>query len=154
VNRKRRVPDNSVYLATIIAGILCLINLGSTFAFNIIISLTLLALLSTYMISIGCVLRKRLLHEELPKARWSLGRWGIPINAFAFVYSGFVIVWSCFPSEVPVTWKSANWAPAVWVGVIGLAVGVYLVHGRWFYTPPVLFVEGKRGENVELLRVS
>jgi choline transport protein len=64
---------------------ICLINLGSTFAFNIIVSLTLLAPPSTYMISIGCVLRKRLLREELPPARWSLGRFGIPINAFAFL---------------------------------------------------------------------
>jgi choline transport protein len=69
MNHKRNVPDNAVYLTSIVAGILCLINLGSTFAFNIIVSLTLLALLSTYMISIGCVLRKRLLGEELPPAR-------------------------------------------------------------------------------------
>jgi len=48
MNRKRNVPDNAVYLTLIVAGILCLINLSSTFAFNIIVSLTLLALLSTY----------------------------------------------------------------------------------------------------------
>jgi choline transport protein len=87
MNHKRNVPDNAVYLTSVTAGILCLVNLGSTFAFNIIVSLTLLALLSTYMISIGCVLRKRLLGEELPPACWSLGRFGIPIHAFAFLYS-------------------------------------------------------------------
>jgi choline transport protein len=73
MNRKRNVPDNAMYLTSVAAGILCLINLGPTFAFNIIVSLTLLALLSTYMIPIGCVLRKRLLGEELPPARWFLG---------------------------------------------------------------------------------
>lgn len=150
MNHKRNVPDNSVYLTSIASGALCLINLGSTLAFNIIVSLTLLALLSTYMISIGCVLRKRLLREELPKARWSLGRWGIPINAFGFLYSGFVIVFSCFPSQLPVTTMNANWAPAVWVGVMLLAVAVYAVHGRKNYTPPVVFVEGRRGDHVEL----
>jgi amino acid transporter len=69
MNHKRNVPDNAVCLTSIAAGILCLVNLGSTFAFNIIVSLTLLALLSTYMISIGCVLLKRLIGEELPPAR-------------------------------------------------------------------------------------
>ncbi|RDW84572.1 hypothetical protein BP6252_02162 [Coleophoma cylindrospora] len=144
INRRTNVPDNSVYLTSIVSGILCLINLGSTFAFNIIVSLTLLALLSTYMISIGCVLRLRLLKQPLPPARWSLGRFGIPINMFAFAYCGFVMVFSCFPVSVPVDTSTANWAPAVWAGVIALALVVYIVHGRKRYTPPVVFVEGHR----------
>ena len=53
INHKRNVPDNSVYLILVVAGILCLTFLVSTFAFDSIVSLTLLALLSTYMISIG-----------------------------------------------------------------------------------------------------
>jgi choline transport protein len=150
MNHKRNVPDNSVYLTSVVAGILCLINLGSTYAFNIIVSLNLLALLSTYMISIGCVLRKRLLGEELPPARWSLGKMGIPINAFAFVYSAFIIVFSCFPVTLPVDTGNANWAPIVWVGVIILSVGIYFLHGKKYYTPPVIFVEGKRAVGVGL----
>ncbi|KAI6711001.1 hypothetical protein JHW43_006502 [Diplocarpon mali] len=150
MDNERQVPDNSVYLTSIIAGILCLVNLGSTFAFNIIVSLTLLALLSTYMISIGCVLRKRLLDEPLPPARWSLGRFGIPINAFAFVYCGFVMIFACFPAELPVDTGSANWAPVVWVAALLLSGVVYGLHGREHYTPPVVFVEGKRPEGIEL----
>lgn len=150
MNYKRNVPDNAVYLTSVGSGVICLINLGSTAAFNIVVSLTLLALLSTYMISIGCVLLKRIRKQELPRARWSLGRWGLPINAFAFVYSAFVIVFSCFPNSVPVTTGSANWAPLVWVGVIGVAAVVYSFHGRRFYTPPVAFVEGRKEAGVGL----
>ena len=150
MNHKRNVPDNAVYLTTIAAGILCLINLASTFAFNIIISLTLLALLSTYMISIGCVLRKRLLGEELPPARWSLGRFGIAINGFAFVFSAFVIIFCCFPGQVPVTTGNVNWAPAVWVGVVVISAVIYVVHGKKNYTAPVVFVEGRRQGIVRL----
>lgn len=102
------------------------------------------------MISIGCVLRKRILKEDLPPARWSLGKLGLPINAFAFCYSFFVIIFSCFPSEVPVALDTANWAPAVWVGVIMIAVVVYFLHGRRKYTPPVIFVEGRRAAGVGL----
>lgn len=144
MNHKRNVPDNAVYLTSIAAGALCLINLGSTLGFNIIVSLTLLALLSTYMLSIGCVLRKRFLGEPLPHARWSLGRWGMPINVIAFLYSGFAIVFCCFPSQVPVTTDTANWAPAVWAGVLAASWVIYVVHGSRAYTPPVVFVEGRR----------
>lgn len=109
MNCKRNIPDNSVYLTSVFAGILCLINLGSTFAFNIIVSLTVIALLSTYMIPIGCVSRKRILGEPLPPARWLLGRAGIAVDGFAFLYSGFGIIFSCFPTAYPFTTSSANW---------------------------------------------
>ncbi|EDO04644.1 hypothetical protein SS1G_07127 [Sclerotinia sclerotiorum 1980 UF-70] len=147
MNHTLNVPLNSIYLTSILTILLCLINLGSSFAFNIIVSLSLLALLSTYMMSIGCVLLKRIKGEPLPPARWSLGRFGLPINAFAFAYSGFVMVWSCFPSKAPVTVGNANWAPAVWFVVIVVAGLIYVVHGKKHYTPPVLFVEGRRASD-------
>ena len=141
---KRHIPFNAVYATSFWSAVLCLINLGSTIAFEIIISLTLLALLSTYMISIGCLCLKRLKGDPLPPARWSLGRWGLPINLFAFVYSAFAIVFTCFPTTLPVDTSSANWAPAVWGGVIVLSAFTYLIHGRKHFTAPVVFVEGKR----------
>ena len=144
MNRKQNVPDNAVYLTSFASGVICLINLGSTTAFNIVVSLLLLALLSTYMISIGCVLLKRLRKEPLPPARWSLGRWGLPINGVAFAYSAFVMVFSCFPNEVPVTPTTANWAPLVWFGVLILALMAYIFHGRKHFVAPVTFVEARQ----------
>lgn len=144
IERSRRVPFNAVYATSFWSAVLCLINLGSTTAFNIIISLTLLALLSTYMLSIGCVCLKRLRGERLPPARWSLGRYGLPINLFAFCYCGFAVVFSCFPASLPVDTGSANWAPAVWAGVILLSFVTYVLHGRRHFTAPVVFVAGMR----------
>lgn len=150
MNHRFHVPFNAVYLTSVLGGILCLINLGSTLGFTIIVSLSLLALLSTYMISIGCVLLKRIKGEPLPLARWSLGRFGLPINAFAFVYCGFILIFSCFPIALPVSTSDANWAPAVWVGVILMALVVYFVHGKRHFTPPVMFVEGRKDAGVGL----
>ena len=150
MNRKWDIPFNSVYATSIACVILSFIQLGSALAFNIVVSLSLLGLLSTYMISIGCVLLKRINGEPLPPARWSLGRYGIVINGFAFFYSAFIIVFSCFPSYLPVDTGSANWAPAVWVGVMVLALVVYVVHGRRHYTAPVEFVEGRKAVGVGL----
>ena len=144
IEKKRHIPFNAVYATSFWSAVLCLINLGSTTAFNIIISLTLLALLSTYMLSIGCVALKRIKGERLPPARWSLGRYGLAINLFAFFYCGFAIVFSCFPSTLPVDTSTANWAPAVWAGVIFLSIVSYFLHGKRHYTPPVVFVDGVR----------
>ena len=150
MNYKHNVPDNAVFLTSVVSGAICLINLGSTTAFNIVVSLTLLALLSTYMISIGCILLKRLRKQDLPPARWSLGRWGLPVNAFAFLYSAFVIVFSSFPNQVPVVPSTANWAPLVWIGVLLVAMAAYCFHGRTHFTAPVSFVEGRRQNGVGL----
>lgn len=136
------IPFNAVYATAFWSGVLCLINLGSTFAFETIVSLTLLALLSTYMLSIGCVLLKRLRGESLPSARWSLGRLGLPVNAFAFAYSGFALVFSCFPVGLPVDTSTANWAPAVWAGVVLLSLFSSFTHGKNRFTAPVTFVKG------------
>ena len=102
------------------------------------------------MISIGCLLLKRLKNEPLPPARFSLGGWGLPVNLFAFCYSGIALVFSCFPVSVPVDAGNANWGPAIWGAVLGIALISYLAHGRRIYKGPVVFVEGVRSEGMEL----
>lgn len=92
VDKKWHVPFNSVYVTSIVSGIICLFNLGSTVGINVVVSLNLLALVSTYMLPICCITLRRLRGEPLPPACWSLGRWDLPINLFAFFYSIFAVV--------------------------------------------------------------
>lgn len=51
----------------------------------------------TYTISICCILWRRLYGEPLPPPRWSLGKWGVPINVIAVLYEIFTTVISFFP---------------------------------------------------------
>jgi len=52
-NHKWNIPFNSVYATSAIVAVLSLIPLGSSLAFEILVSLSVQGLLSTYMISIG-----------------------------------------------------------------------------------------------------
>ena len=70
---RHNVPDTAVCITSLGTGIICSTNLGCTTAFNIVVSLILLALVSTYMIFIGCILVKRIRKEEPPPAGWTLG---------------------------------------------------------------------------------
>jgi choline transport protein len=144
---------NAVYVTTVLSLILCLVNLGSNVAFNIIISLNLVAFLVTYLLSIGCVLWKRLQHEPLPPAKFSLGRWGVPVNIFAVLYSTLAIILSCFPVSLPVDALTANWAPAIMGAVLLIALVSYVLQGRRIYEGPVVFVEGRRKADVGLQSV-
>ena len=98
------------------------------------------------MLSIGSVLYRKLRGDPLPPAKFSLGPFSIPLNIFAVCYSALALVLSCFPVSVPVDASSANWAPAIFGGVIVIAVVSFLVQGRSKYEGPVVFVEGTRRE--------
>ncbi|KAF5973486.1 amino acid permease 2 (AAP-2) [Fusarium bulbicola] len=154
MDKKWHMPFNAVYLISIGAALLSLIQIGSDVAFTVLVSLSTLGIMSTYLLSISCVLLKRIKGEQLPSARWSLGRFGLAINAFSVLYSLFIVILCCFPLTLPVDTASANWAPLIWAGVIIIAAIAYLTHGRKAYTPPVNFVEGFKLQGVGLQQSS
>ncbi|KAI7758987.1 hypothetical protein ACKAV7_011540 [Fusarium commune] len=154
MDKKWHMPFNAVYLMSIGAALLSLIQIGSDVAFTVLVSLSTLGIMSTYLLSIGCVLLKRIRGEQLPSARWSLGRFGLVINAFSVLYSLFIVILCCFPLTLPVDTASANWAPLIWAGVIIIAAIAYVTHGRGAYTPPVNFVEGVKLQGVGLQQSS
>jgi choline transport protein len=134
-----------VILTCIVTILLSLINLGSSVAFNAIISLQLLSLMSTYCISIGCVFYQRLIGgHNLPPAQWSLGRFGIWINGAGFVYSAFILFWAGWPGAKDVTTTTFNWSSVMFVGVFLFSVIYYIVSGRKTYSGPVVLVRRMR----------
>ncbi|KAF1985094.1 amino acid permease [Aulographum hederae CBS 113979] len=141
VDPKTHVPRNSVLLTCLITILLSLINIGSTVAFNAIISLQLMALMATYTISIGSVLYARTWGtKKLPPARWSLRSFGLPVNAVAFVYCAFILFWTAWPPAADPTAETFNWAIVIFVGVL-LVSGVYFaIWGRKVYDGPVALV--------------
>lgn len=144
VHPKLHIPANAVVLTCIISCLLAVINIGSSAAFNAIISVQVCALMFSYTISITCVLYRRIKHPELlPKADWSLGKLGIPINAFSILYSFFAFFWSFWPNATPVDANSFNWSIVLFFGVFLIAGFFYLVQGRRIYTGPVATVEGR-----------
>ncbi|KIW01233.1 uncharacterized protein PV09_07276 [Verruconis gallopava] len=135
------VPRNAVIFSCLCTCLLSLINIGSTVAFNAIISLQLMALMATYSISIGCVLWARTFGEKrLPPAQWSLGRWGAPINAIGFLYSLFCLFWTPWPTVKDPNATNFNWAIVMMGGIVVLSTVWYFVGGRKKYQGPVALV--------------
>ena len=124
--------------------VMSLINIGSTVAFNALLSLGTVALMATYVISIGCVTLKRLRRESLPDSRWTLGRWGLPINITAFLYSIWAFFWSFWPNSMHVTAVNFNWACVIFVGLMSISGLLYVLHARHVYEGPVVKVEGRK----------
>lgn len=114
-----------------------LINIGSTAAFNAIISLSTVALMGTYVISIGCVALKRFRRQPLPPARWSLGRWGLLVNSAAVVYAFYAFFWGFWPNTYQPNAVSFNYACVLFVGLMTLSVILYFSYARKVYDGPV-----------------
>jgi len=100
------LPLNAMLTSLVILVVAALLNFGGSEVFNSIIGLMTGAVGLTYALSIGCVLWRRLYGELLPPARWSLGRWAVPINIVALLFELFSTVISFFPLFAKVDGKS------------------------------------------------
>ncbi|KAN0082207.1 Amino acid permease domain containing protein [Elaphomyces granulatus] len=135
------IPLNAVMVSLAVTVLLSLINIGSTVALGAIISLALTSLMSSYIISISCVIIKRLRGEPLPRRRWSLGKFGLPINIASLIFLMPMFVFSFFPLVTPVDTTTMNWSIVMYAGVIGFATGYYILYGRHKFIPPVALVK-------------
>ncbi|KAK5168302.1 uncharacterized protein LTR77_006871 [Saxophila tyrrhenica] len=136
------IPLNAVLLSLLVTSLLSLINIGSYVALNAILALTAVSLLTSYIIVISCLILKRLRGQPLPARRWSLGKWGLPINIIALCYLLPIYVFSFFPvALVELSAASMNWAIVIYVGIMGFATIYYFVYGHKVYLPPVALVK-------------
>ena len=103
------LPVNSILASLCICVVIALLNLGGRRIFNSIVGLLTGTLGLTYALSIGCVLWRRCYGDPLPPARWSLGRWGIPLNIIALLYMMASTVISFFPLFHGTTATDMNW---------------------------------------------
>ena len=90
---------NAIYVTYSLAMLLTLINLGSEVALNIITSLGTGTLTCSYIVSISCIIRKRLVGEPLLPRPWSLGIWGLPINIIGVCFLILCFVMNFFPQS-------------------------------------------------------
>lgn len=132
-----KIPVNSIIFTIVFTVLLSLINIGSTTAFNALLSLAVTALMATYVLSIGCVTLRRYRGEPLPHARWSLGKWGFTINMIALLYACWSFFWSFWPNAYQVTAVNFNWASVLFVGFMIICAAAYWLGARKEYEGPV-----------------
>lgn len=133
VHPRQKIPINALLLVAVLCALLALINLGSTTAFYAVISLATFALYISYVPPIVFLLLRKLKGLETPLGPWNLGRFGIPVNIFALCYAIFMIAWLPFPTLLPVTSETMNYAAPVWGGCMLLVLLDYVTvgHKRW-----------------------
>jgi choline transport protein len=109
-------------------------------AFNSIASLSLVAILASYICSISCIALKRWRNEQLLPRRFDLGKFGLPLNIASLVFLVFTFVWSFFPDEPNPTPAFMNWSILMFGAVCIISLVYYYFKGRYVYDGPVEYV--------------
>jgi len=135
-NLPHDIPINAVVMSGLISVIIALINIGSTLALLILISIVNSALISSYTITICCILFHRAKGNKLLQARFSLGKWGALFNVLALIYILPIFIFSFFPAAPNPVPSTMNWAIVLVGGIVILATVYYWLGGRRTYTPP------------------
>lgn len=145
VDSKRQIPKNAYIFSAGFSILLSFIYLVSDLAYYGVTALCTVALLQCYLFSIGCIMWRRIFHPEtLPPARFSLGRWGLPVNIAAVFFSLWCFFWAFWPEEYPVTLEVFNWASAIFIATLLMAFINYIFGGRKKYRGPVALVAGRK----------
>jgi choline transport protein len=135
------IPMHAVSVSFVVTSLIACINLGSNTALNAINSLGSIAILSSYFVTISCLIWRRLKGPPLPQRRWSLGRYGLAINISACLFLIPFWFFAFWPLFDPVTPQNMNWACVMFVGTISFAIIYYMVRGKKYYTGPVVLVK-------------
>jgi choline transport protein len=145
VHPTKHLPVNASQVSSVIAGLLCLIYIGSPVAFYAITSLLTVSLLMCYIMSIGSILWRKVYRPyTIPPSRFELGRvWGIVCNGLAIIYGSWACFWSFWPTSTPVTAAGFNWASPIFGAVLVFSLFYYWFIARNSYTGPVAKVVGR-----------
>jgi len=135
INKRTRTPTNSIWLAAVGAFILGLPYLYSPVAYFAITSIAVIGLYVAYIAPVFLRLRAGDKFEEGP---WTLGRWSRPIGIVATIWVAIVFVLFMLPQAFPVTIQTFNYAPVVFLVVLGgAAIWYYASAKNWFKGPKV-----------------
>ena len=133
--------------------LLSLIEIGSSTAFNALLSLTTIAFYSSYLLPILMFLIRRFNGPIIEYGPWSMGRYGAAINVVAIAFVAFLIIFLPFPPILPVTALNMNWAAPIFIAVMIFAVSNWFVRGRFIFVGPVKEVMTESSSEVVELEV-
>ena len=140
-----KVPVRMVLVVSFLQMLLGLIYLGSSTAFNAVLSMAVLGMYASYFSPIIFMFiygrrKSSSVVRELGSGMFNLGpRWGPLINVIAMLWLVLAMVFSTFPTVEPVTSENMNYCIVVTMGWVFIgAVYYYVFGGKKRFTGPVV----------------
>lgn len=143
VEYRSGLPLYSIGTTILISLLLALINIGSSAAFNAILSLSVASVLASYVMPISLMLRERTLKEPMRLGPWRLGGLGMITNVAGLSYAIIGFFFSFWPGSVAVSAESMSWACLVWGAAMLFRSSWYLLRARHYYHGPIREIEAQ-----------
>ena len=159
VNSKSAIPVLAVFLTTGLACVLALIVLGSSTAFNDIVSLSVVGLFGSYFLVASLLFWRRLRGDiklypssadaltNLPGKELTWGPWRVPgvfglmTNGFAIIYLIIIFFFSLWPPTNHPTAATMNYSSLMFGGTMIFSVLYYFLRANKVYKGPVIQVD-------------
>lgn len=132
VSTGQQIPVRMVALISILEALLGLLYLGSTTAFNAVLSMAILGMYTSYLLPIIFMLLRRYRKPtSIPRGVFRLGHVGGNIaNIALVVWLIFAMIFSTFPSYEPVNAQNMNYSVVVMSGWLVCGVAFYYTGGN------------------------
>ncbi|EAW08762.1 putative choline transport protein Ctr [Aspergillus clavatus NRRL 1] len=124
VHPRLDVPLHAHGASCAVVALLGLLYLGSSTAFNSMVTACIVLLYASYVVPIVCLLHRG--RESIEHGPFWLGRVGQMCNYGVLLWTAFCLVVYSFPAEYPVTAENMNYVCVVYA-VVGIVIA-----GDWF----------------------
>ncbi|KAG5744666.1 hypothetical protein H9Q70_012633 [Fusarium xylarioides] len=149
VDKRLQIPVYAVVVVIVLQMLLGLIYLGNTTAFNAILSMSIIGMYVSYAFPIIAMLfARKSIQTSNGFGPFKLGRIAGPAaNVISLIWITVVVIFSTFPSAMPVTPQNMNYSIVVLSGWLFAGIAYYVLRGKYKFEVPVVdldVVEGLR----------
>lgn len=141
LHEKTNLPLWSLGFSVLITMLLGLINIGSSTAFNAVISLVVSAYYSSYFNAIVLLTWRKLTGTAPEPGPWTIGKMpSLIVNILTLVYIVIVFIFSFFPLVITdLSLSSFNWAVLLYFGVLIIGIVLYLFRSKDYREPKPVY---------------
>ncbi|KLO18976.1 amino acid transporter [Schizopora paradoxa] len=141
---KWQAPYYGVWLSVFVGCIISCAYIGSTIAFNAILSSAAISVMLSYLQPI--LIRVFWPSSLRDRGPFTLGKWSWPINFASFLFTVFVCVLFILPTAHPTNAQNMNYAVVAIGGLIVCTMIAWVAWGRFHFTGIVETALGDHGE--------
>ncbi|PYI22858.1 amino acid transporter [Aspergillus japonicus CBS 114.51] len=128
VNMKLDVPMWSHFASSLIVALLGLLYLGSSTAFNSMVTACIALLYISYSVPVICMLYRG--RDNIKHGPFWLGKWGLAANYITLAWTLFCLIMYSFPATMPVNTGNMNYVSAVYGVIIFIILVDWFARGR------------------------
>ncbi|EIN14700.1 hypothetical protein PUNSTDRAFT_140926 [Punctularia strigosozonata HHB-11173 SS5] len=141
-----QAPYWGVWLSVLIGCIVSCAYIGSTIAFNAILSSAAISVMLGYLQPI--LIRVFWPSSLTEKGPFTLGRWSWSINFASFLFTVFICILFILPTAHPVTSTNMNYAIVAVGAIVVIVLANWVTWGRHHFVGPVATVVGQEGHRL------